>query len=338
VSANSAIRPPFKLVSHDQEQAEQSFRRGKVALISIIGAGRVGSVSAFNILRMRIADVTLVDVQDGLAAGEALDLIQSSPAIEFDGKINGTTRISDIKGSDLVIMAAGVSRKPGMTRPELLERNAGIVSNLMGDIVRYAPDCKIMMVTNPVDVMTYLAYLKSGFERKRIFGMGGILDTLRFRSYIALELNVSREDIRALVVGEHGDHMIPLVDYATIAGIPVRKLLEEETVQGIVERTRTSGSDVISLKGGTVYAPAAVIAVMAEAVLRGRNRVMTASVVPNGEYGLRNLAIGLPVILGKDGVEKIIELPLDDATKNQLTKAANAIRSGIDKLGLSGND
>ena len=284
---------------------------------------------------MRIADVTLVDVQDGLAAGEALDLIQSSPAIEFDGKIDGTTRISDIKGSDLVIVAAGVARKPGMSRPELLERNAGIVSSLMDDIVRYAPDCKILMVTNPVDVMTYLAYRKSRFERNRIFGMGGILDTLRYRSYIALELNVSREDIRTLVIGEHGDHMIPLVDYTTIAGIPVRNLLDEQTVQRIVERTRTSGSDVINLKGGTVYAPAAVIAVMAEAVLRGRNRVMAASVVPNGEYGLRDLALGLPIILGKNGVEKIIELPLDDATKKHLIESANAVRSGTEKLGIS---
>jgi malate dehydrogenase len=283
---------------------------------------------------MRIADVTLVDVQDGLAAGEALDLIQSSPAIEFDGKINGTTKISDIKGSDLVIVAAGVPRKPGMSRPELLERNAGIVSSLIDDVVRYAPDCKILMVTNPVDIMTYLAYQKSRFERNRIFGMGGILDTLRYRSYIALELNVSREDIRALVIGEHGDHMIPLVDYTTIAGIPVRKLLDEQTVERILERTRTSGSDVISLKGGTVYAPAAVIAVMAEAVLRGRNRVMAASVVPNGEYGLRDLAIGLPIILGKNGIEKIIELPLDDATKKDLIESAKSVRSGTEKLGL----
>jgi malate dehydrogenase len=307
-------------------------------MISIIGSGRVGSVSAFNILRMRIADVTLVDVQDGLAEGEALDLIQSSPAIEFDGKINGTTKISDIEGSDLVIIAAGVPRKPGMSRHELLKRNASIVSALIGDVVRYAPSCKILMVTNPVDAMTYLAYLKSGFERNRIFGMGGLLDTLRYRSYIALELGVSREDIRALVVGEHGDHMIPLVDYTTIAGIPVRRLLNVETIQRIVERTRTSGSDVISLKGGTVYAPAAVIAVMAEAVLRGRNRVMAASVVPNGEYGLKKLAIGLPIILGRDGVERIIELPLDDATKNQLVESANCIRSGTEKFEINGVD
>jgi malate dehydrogenase len=284
---------------------------------------------------MRIADVTLVDVQEGLAQGEALDLIQSSPAIEFDGKINGTTKISDIEGSDLVIVAAGVPRKPGMSRDELLERNAGIVSGLIDDIVMYAPHCKIMMVTNPVDVMTYLAHLRSGFERNRVFGMGGILDTLRWRSYIALELNVSREDIRALVVGEHGDHMIPLVDYTTIAGIPVRELLDENSINRLVERTRSSGSDVISLKGGTVYAPAAVIAVMAEAVLRSRNRVLAAPVVPNGEYGLSNLAIGLPIILGNDGVEKIVQLPLEEVTRNQLMEAVKVIRSGIEKLGLA---
>lgn len=304
-------------------------------MISIIGAGRVGSLSAFNILRMRIADVTLVDVQEGVAWGEALDLIQSSPAIEFDGKIKGGTTISDIEGSDLVIVAAGIAPKPGMSRSELLERNAGIVSTIVGDIVRYAPDCKIMMVTNPVDPMTYLGYVRSGFERNRVFGMGGVLDTLRWRSYIALELNVSREDIRALVVGEHGDRMIPLIDYTTIAGIPVRRLLDERAVNRIVERTKSSGSDVITLKGGTAYAPAAVIAVMAEAILRGRNRVMAASVVPEGEYGLRDLSIGLPIILGKHAVEKIIELELDPATKNQLMESANFIRSEIERLGLS---
>jgi malate dehydrogenase len=304
-------------------------------LISIIGAGRVGSVSAFNILRMRIADVTLVDVQNGLAQGEALDLIQSSPAIEFDGKIKGSTNISDIEGSDLVILAAGVPRKPGTSRSELLKQNSTVVSGLVDQIVRYAPGCMIMIVTNPLDVMTYLAYSKSGFQRNRVFGMGGILDTLRYRSYIALELDVSREDIRALVIGEHGDHMIPLVDYTTIAGIPVRKLLDEKRINNIVQRTRTSGSDVISLKGGTVYAPAAVIAVMAEAVLKGRNRVLAASVIPNGEYGFRNLAIGLPVILGKNGIEKIVELPLDVDTRNQLVEAGNVIRSEIEQIGLS---
>lgn len=303
-------------------------------MISIIGSGRVGSVSAFNILRMRIADVTLVDIQNGLAQGEALDLIQSSPAIEFDGKIRGTSKISDIEGSDLLIVAAGVARKPGMSRSELLERNASIVSPLVDEIVRYAPGCKIMVVTNPVDVVTYLAYSKSEFKRNRVFGMGGILDTLRYRSYIALELNVSREDIRALVVGEHGDHMIPLIDYTTIADIPVRKLLGEESINRLVEKTRTSGSDVIDLKGGTVYAPAAVIAVMADAVLRGRNRVLAASVVPNGEYGLKDLAIGLPVVLGKNGVERVIELPLDDPTRSQLMESADSIRSGIERIGL----
>jgi malate dehydrogenase len=222
-----------------------------------------------------------------------------------------------------------------MSRSELLEKNTGIVSGIVDEIIRYAPGCRIMMVTNPVDVMTYLAYIRSGFQRNRVFGMGGILDTLRYRSYIALELDVSREDIRALVIGEHGDKMIPLVDYSTIAGIPVRKLLNEQSINRIVERTRSSGSDVIMLKGGTIYAPAAVIAVMAEAVLRGRNRVMAVSAVPNGEYGLKSLAIGLPVILGKNGIEKILELPLDDATRGQLMEAAKFIYSGIEKIGPS---
>jgi len=304
-------------------------------MISIVGSGRIGSVSAFNILRMRIADVTLVDMQNGLAAGEALDMIQASPAIEFDGKIRGSTNIAAIEGSDMVVVAAGVPRKPGMSRSELLEKNTDIVSGVVDEIVRYAPGCKILMVTNPVDVMTYLAYVRSGFQRNRVFGMGGILDTLRYRSYIALELNVSREDIRALVIGEHGDKMIPLVDYTAIAGVPVGELLKQETINDIVEKTRSSGSDVIMLKGGTVFGPATVIAVMAEAVFRGRNRVMAASVIPNGEYGLKNLAIGLPIILGKNGVEKILELPLNDAAKGELADAAKSIYSGIEKIGLS---
>ncbi len=303
-------------------------------MISIIGAGRVGSFSAFNILRMGIADITLVDVRDGLAAGEAFDLTQSSSAIEADGKINGTAKISDIEGSDLVIVTAGVPREPGMSRTELLEHNTGIVSGLMTDVAKYAPSCKIMMVTNPVDVMTYLAYIKSGFERNRVFGMGGILDTLRYRSHIGLELNLSMEDIGGLVVGEHDGHMIPLVEYTTVSGIPLRRLLDEQTIAHIVERTRSRRS-YASLKGGTVYAPAAAIAAMTEAVLRGRNQVTTASVVPGGEYGLRDIAIGLPIVLGENGVERILELPLDDATMRSLTESAKIIKSAIEGISLS---
>ncbi len=303
-----------------------------LTLISIIGAGRIGSASAFNIMRMGIADVTLIDVQEGLAQGEALDLAQASPAIEFDGEIKGSSNFADVEGSDLIIVTAGFPRKPGSSRLDLTKGNADIVTKIVSKIVQHAPDSKIMMVTNPVDVLTYLAYKKSRFERNRIFGMSGILDTLRYRSYIALELGVSREDVRGLVIGEHGDRMIPLVDYTTVSGIPVTKLLSAEKVNGIVERTKSSGMDVISLKGGTVHAPASVIAVMADAVIRGRNRVIGCSVVPNGEYDLRGVAVCLPAVIGKNGVERIINLELEPATKKQLIDAATSIRSSISEI------
>lgn len=180
-------------------------------MITIIGAGRVGSAAAFNILRYRISDVVLIDVVENLAKGEALDMMQTAPAIEFDGKIIGTSDFSEMEGSEIVIITAGEARKPEMTRIDLMNKNARIVKSIVHEVVKYAPDCKLMVVTNPVDIMTYVAYKESGFERKRVFGMGNILDTLRFRSYIAMELGVSREDIRALVIGEHGDSMVPLV-------------------------------------------------------------------------------------------------------------------------------
>ena len=301
-------------------------------MISIIGAGKVGAASAFNILRMRISDVTLIDVQEGLAQGEALDMIQASPAIEFDGRIKGSSNFADMAGSELVIVTAGFPRRPGATRLDLARRNAEIVSSTVQKIAEYAPDSKIMMITNPVDVLTYLAYRKSGFERNRVFGMSGILDALRYRSYIALELGVSREDVRGLVIGEHGDKMIPLVSYTAVSGVPIERLLSSEKIQEIVKKTMSSGMDVISLKGSTVHAPASVIAVLADAVLRGRNRVMGASVVPDGEYGLRDLAIGLPAVIGNNGVERIIELGLDDATRKQLSDAAASIQSAISNL------
>ena len=252
-------------------------------------------------------------------------------------KSKGSNTFADIAGSELVIVTAGRPRKPGSSRLDLAQENASIVSSIVKEIVRYAPDCNIMIVTNPVDVMTYVAYRKSGFERNRVFGMSGILDALRYRSYIALELSVSREDIRGLVIGEHGDLMIPLVDYTTVSGIPIRKLLDEEQIKKIVEKTKSSGMDVISLKGGTTHAPAAVIAVMAEAIIKGRNRVVGVSVVPNGEYGLRNVAVGLPVVLGNNGVERIIELDLDDATRRQLAHAASQIQSTISKTETTGS-
>lgn len=301
-------------------------------MISIIGAGKVGSSAAFRILEFRISDVVLIDIAENLAHGEALDMMQAAPAIEFDGKIKGTSDFSEMEGSELVIVTAGEARKPGMSRLDLMIKNAKIVKSIVKEVVKYAPDCKLMMVTNPVDVMTYIAYKESGFERNRVFGMGNILDTLRFRSYIALELGVSREDIRALVIGEHGDSMVPLVNYASVSGIPITALLTKEQIEKIVNLTRTSGADVIKLKGATTYAPAVVIAIMTDAVLRGRNRVMSVSTYLQGEYGFSDVSIGVPCILGKNGIEKILELKLDFEAKEEFKKSVAIVKDAIEKM------
>ena len=301
-------------------------------MITVIGAGKVGSAAAFNILRFRISDVVLIDVIENLAKGEALDMMQTAPAIEFDGKIKGTNDFNEMAGSEIVIVTAGEARKPGMTRIDLMNKNAQIIKSIVKEVMKYAPDCKLMLVTNPVDVMTYIAYKESGLPRNRVFGMGNILDTLRFRSYIATELHVSREDIRALVIGEHGDSMVPLVEYASVSGIPITRLLKKEQIEKIVNLTVASGSDVISLKGSTVYAPAAVIAIMADAILRGRNRVMGVSTLLQGEYGFSDVSIGVPVVLGKNGVEKILELKLTPQTRERFEKSVSIIKESIKTL------
>jgi len=302
-------------------------------MISIVGAGRVGSAAAFNILRLRTSDVVLIDVAENLAKGEALDMMQAAPAIEFDGNIKGTSDFSAMRGSELVIITAGQARQPGMSRIDLMNKNAKIVKSVVKEVVKHAPDCKLMIVTNPVDAMTYLAYKESGFERKKVFGMGNILDTLRFRSYIAMELGVSREDVRALVIGEHGDSMVPLVECASVSGIPVTKLLTREQMDRMVNMTISSGADVINMKGSTTYAPAAVIAIMADAILKDRKRVIGVSTYLDGEYGLSDIAIGVPVVLGKNGVERILELELTDGTRKRFENSASVVREALKEMG-----
>jgi malate dehydrogenase len=301
-------------------------------MITIIGAGKVGSAAAFDILRYRISDVVLIDLNENQSKGEALDMMQAAPAIEFDGFICGTNDFKEMRGSELVIIIAGLGRRPDMTRIDLMNTNAQIVKSVVKEVVKYAPDCTLMMVTNPVDIMTYIAFKESDFPRNRLFGMGNILDTMRFRTYIANELDVSREDASALVIGEHGDSMVPLVEYASVSGIPITELLTEEQIEKIVHLTVTSGADVIKLKGSTVYAPASAIAITADAILTGRNRVMSVSTCLNGEYGFTNISIGVPVVLGKKGVEKIIELELSNQTKERFGKSIATVKEAIAAL------
>jgi malate dehydrogenase len=301
-------------------------------MITVIGAGRVGSAAAFDILRYKISDVTLIDTDENRAKGEALDMMQAAPAIEFDGTIHGTSDFSEMQGSELVIITAGVSRKPGMTRIDLMNTNAQIVRSVAKDVAKYAPDATLMIVTNPVDVMTYISFKETGFERNQLFGMGNILDSMRFRTYIANELSVSREDARALVIGEHGDSMVPLVEYASVSGIPISSLLSKEQIEKIVNQTVTSGADVIKLKGSTDIAPGTVIAITADAVLTGRNRVMSVSTCLDGEYSQKDVSIGVPVILGKCGVEKILELDLALQTRERFIRSAAAVKNAIAQL------
>ena len=301
-------------------------------MITIIGAGKVGSEAAYDIVKDRTSDVLLIDLNQELAQGEALDLMQAAPAIEFDGKIRGTNDFKEMEGSELVIVIAGQARKPDMTRIDLMNNNAKVVRSIVKEVAKYAPDCKLMIVTNPVDIMTYIARKESGLPPNHVFGMGNILDTLRFRSYIAQELNVSREDTCALVIGEHGDSMVPLVEYACVSGIPITNMLTKEQIAKIVHQTINSGADVIKLKGSTIYAPAAVIAMMADSILKGRNRVMSVSTCPSGEYGCSNYSIGVPVVLGKNGVERIIELELASESKQRFEKSIETIKTAITQL------
>jgi malate dehydrogenase len=301
-------------------------------MITIIGAGKVGSAAAFDILRYKISDVVLIDLNENQAKGEALDMMQAAPAIEFDGKIRGTSDYREMQGSELVIVIAGFGRRPDMTRIDLMNTNAQVIRAVVKEVVKYAPTCKLMMVTNPVDIMTYVAFKESGFPSCCLFGMGNILDTMRFRTYIANELKVSREDTNALVIGEHGNSMVPLVEYASVSGIPITNLLTNEQIEKIVNLTVTSGADVIKLKGSTVYAPGVVIATTADAILTGRNRVMSVSTCLNGEYGFSNVSIGVPVILGKAGVEKIIELDLSDQTRQRFERSVGVVKEAIAAL------
>jgi malate dehydrogenase len=301
-------------------------------MITIIGAGKVGSNAAFDILKDHIDDVILIDLYEDLAKGEALDMMQAAPAIEFDGRIRGTKDLSEMKGSELVIVIAGQARKPDMTRIDLMNNNAKVIRSIVKEVAKHTPDCKLMIVTNPVDVMTYIARKESGMPPNHIFGMGNILDTQRFRAYIAQELNVSREDTNALVIGEHGDTMVPLVEYASVSGIPITTLLTKEQIDKIVHQTITSGADVIKLKGATTYAPAAAIAIMTDAVIHGRNRVISVSTCPQGEYNCSAVSIGVPVVLGKNGVERIIELRLSDESQQRFDQSVASIKQAIAAL------
>lgn len=300
--------------------------------ISVIGAGFTGASTAVFAAAKGLGDIVLVDIpqRENYAKGVALDLVESTPILNTDVNITGTADYADTAGSDLVIITAGVPRKPGMSREDLISTNAGIVKSVTEQVVKHSPSAFIIVLTNPVDSMTYVAYRVSGFPKNRVFGQSGVLDTARYRTFLAHELQVSVSDITAFVLGGHGDDMVPLVRYTYAGGIPVEKLLPKETIDRIVERTRKGGGEIVNLMGTSAgYAPGASLVEMAEAVLKNRRRILPAIAYLEGEYGYRDIYMGVPTIIGGDGLEKVVEVDLTADEKAALDKSAEGVTRTI---------
>lgn len=302
--------------------------------ISIIGAGNVGATAALHIAQRNLGDIVLFDVVEGRPQGVALDLGQSSAVAGFDAKITGTNNYADTADSDLVIITAGIPRKPGMSREDVMGVNAGIVGQAAEQIAKTSPEAVILVVTNPLDAMCHVAWKKSGFPKERVVGMAGVLDTSRFRFFTAQELDVSAQDIEALVLGSHGDEMVPVISSATVGGVPLSSLLTTEKIDALVQRTRQGGAEIVGLlkTGSAYYAPGIAIAEMADSILRDRRRLLPCSCSVQGEFGLDGIFIGVPAVLSRKGVEKIVELDLTEDEKRQLAEAAAKIRGSQEVL------
>jgi malate dehydrogenase len=304
--------------------------------LTIVGAGNVGATAAHWAAERELGDIVLVDVVEGMPQGKALDLMEARPIEGFDVEIVGTNGYGETKDSDVVIITSGLARKPGMSREDLLQKNKEIVESVTKKAAKNSPSSIIIVVSNPLDTMAYLAKKISNFPRNRVMGMAGILDTARFRTFIAMELNVSVEDVQALVLGGHGDDMVPLTRYATVGGIPLAKLLPQDKVDKIVERTRKAGGEIVALlkTGSAYYSPSLAAVQMAEAILKDKKKVVPVAAYLEGEYGLNDIYFGVPVILGANGVEKIIEVELIPEEKEAVKKSAEAVKKSIEELKL----
>jgi malate dehydrogenase len=302
--------------------------------ISIIGAGFVGATAAHWAAEKELGDIVLVDILEGIPQGKALDLFEASPIEGFDAQVVGTNGYDETKDSDVVIITSGVPRKPGMSREDLLEVNKKIIESVVAQVVERSPQAILIVVTNPLDAMTYLALKRSGLPKQRVIGMAGILDTARYRSFIAMELGVSVEDIQALILGGHGDEMVPLPRYTTVSGIPLSQLLPKEKIDRLVDRTRKGGGEIVNLlkTGSAFYAPSAAVVQMAEAILKDKKRVLPCCVYLEGEYGLRDICFGVPIKLGEKGVESIIEIDLTPEEKALVTRSAESVKKTIAEL------
>lgn len=298
--------------------------------VTVFGAGNVGATCAHVLAQKDLADVCLIDIVEGMPQGKALDIRQSGPLQDFGHQVTGSNDYAACKGSDVVVVTAGLARKPGMDRMELLGKNTSIVAGIAKAIREHAPGAVIVMVTNPLDVMTYVAWKVSGFPKERVVGMAGVLDSSRFRTFIAMELGCSVVDVSAMVLGGHGDTMVPLPRFSTVNGVPITELMDAATIQRISDRTRKGGAEIVNLlkTGSAFYAPGTSSAQMCEAILKDRSHVLPASCWLTGEYGLDGVYCGVPVVLGKGGVKKIVQLALNDAEKAMLAKSADDVRKG----------
>ena len=297
--------------------------------VTVVGAGNVGATCANVLATREVAnEVVLLDIKEGFAEGKALDIWETAPINLYDTRTVGSTNdYSKTAGSDVVVITSGLPRKPGMSRDDLIATNAGIVKTVTENVMKHSPDAILVIVSNPLDVMTYCAYLTAKVDSKRVFGMAGILDTARYRAFLAEELNVSPKDIQAVLMGGHGDTMVPLPRYTTVGGIPVTELIDEDKLNAIVERTKKGGGEIVNLLGTSAwYAPGAAAAQMVEAIVRGQRRVFPCCAWLTGEYGVNDLYLGVPVILGKNGIERIIELDLNEDEKALLATSETAVR------------
>ncbi|RKN85495.1 malate dehydrogenase [Paenibacillus ginsengarvi] len=301
--------------------------------ITVVGAGFTGATTAFLLGQKELGDVVLLDIPqlENPTKGKALDMLEASPVQGFDSNIVGTSNYEDTKDSDVVIITAGIARKPGMSRDDLVNTNAGIVKSVCENVKTYSPNAYVIILSNPVDAMTYVAFQALGFPRNRVIGQSGVLDTARYNTFIAQELNVSVEDVRGVVLGGHGDDMVPLVRYSSVGGVPIEKLIAKERIDAIVQRTRTGGGEIVNLlgNGSAYYAPAASLVQMTEAILKDKKRILPTIALLQGEYGYNDLFMGVLTVLGGDGIEKVIELELTADEKAAMDKSADSVRNVI---------
>ncbi|OJF17274.1 MAG: malate dehydrogenase [Bacillaceae bacterium G1] len=299
--------------------------------ISIIGAGYTGATTALMLAQKELGDIVLLDIPqlENPTKGKALDMLEAGPVEGFDVNIVGTSRYEDTANSDLVIITAGVARKPGMSRDDLVHTNAGIMRSVAEQVAKYSPDAIVLVLSNPVDAMTYVAFKTTGFPKNRVIGQSGVLDTARFRTFVAQALNVSVEDVTGVVLGGHGDDMVPLIRYSYVGGIPLEKWLPKDQLDAIVERTRKGGGEIVNLlgNGSAYYAPAASLVQMAEAIIKDKKRILPAIAYLEGEYGYHDIYLGVPTILGGNGIERVIELELTPEEKAALDKSAQSVEN-----------